>query len=181
MKHATTLNTNTLVDENVALIEQGVELISTIDGAVYRRNMHDLFTSGVGKHFRHVLDFYDRLTSGYRIVVDYDERRRDERVETDPQYAVERARSACAALRHMAEAAHDDESLGVRVRVEVRDREGRPIETDSTLDRELDVLAAHTIHHYALIAQLLRIQGIEVDHSFGVAPSTRRFLAAQST
>ena len=180
MKYATTSNIYALVDENIALIEQGVELISTIDGAVYRRNDHDLFTSGVGKHFRHVLDFYDRFTGGYRTIVDYDERRRDERIETDPQYAAERARSVCDALRRMAEATGDDESRGVRVRVEIRDRDGSPIETDSTLDRELDVLAAHTIHHYALIAQLLRIQGVEVVHSFGVAPSTLRFLAEQS-
>jgi len=44
--------------------------------------------------------------------------------------------------------------------------------------RELQFLFSHTIHHYALIANLLVMQGVEIgrDHSgFGVAPSTLEY------
>jgi hypothetical protein len=39
--------------------------------------------------------------------------------------------------------------------------------------RELGMLLSHTVHHYALIAMLLRARGIEPPADFGVAPSTR--------
>jgi hypothetical protein len=42
----------------------------------------------------------------------------------------------------------------------------------SSAGRELQVLASHTTHHYALIALLLQARGIEVEPGFGVAPST---------
>jgi hypothetical protein len=42
----------------------------------------------------------------------------------------------------------------------------------STLARELRALASHTIHHYALVAVVLRLRGVAVPAHFGVAPST---------
>lgn len=44
----------------------------------------------------------------------------------------------------------------------------------STLERELQFLASHTVHHYALIALTLRAQGVTVGTDFGMAPSTLR-------
>ena len=46
--------------------------------------------------------------------------------------------------------------------------------SQSTIRRELQYLQAHTVHHYALIAFILRLQGREPAASFGVAPSTLR-------
>ena len=45
---------------------------------------------------------------------------------------------------------------------------------ESTLERELYVLVSHTIHHYALVAVLLRTLGVDPGPEFGVAPSTLR-------
>jgi len=53
------------------------------------------------------------------------------------------------------------------------DDDGSPW-SESTVKRELQYLQAHTIHHYALIALILRIQGITPHDEFGVAPSTLR-------
>ncbi len=164
-----------LVEENAGLLEQGAQLIESIGPDTYRRNSHEFFTSGVGKHFRHVLDFYDRLIEGFGTIVDYESRKRDQQVESDPVYAVETARRHATALEKLASGSDDDPPAAVRL--EVLDADGSGIETRSTIARELAALASHTIHHYAIIAMLLRVQGIEVDHSFGVAPSTIRFLA----
>ena len=161
-----------LVNENVGLLEQGITLMQTLDPDVYRRNTHTYFTSGVGKHFRHILDFYDRLVAGSESVVDYESRKRDERIETDPDYAIDVARRHAGALGQ-----YVDADAGATVRLEVLDADGSGIVTPSSVARELAVLASHTVHHYAIIAMLLRVQDIEVDHSFGVAPSTLRYLA----
>ncbi len=45
----------------------------------------------------------------------------------------------------------------------------------SSITRELDFLLSHTIHHYAIIAVLCRLQNVEVEPDFGVAPSTLRY------
>jgi hypothetical protein len=42
----------------------------------------------------------------------------------------------------------------------------------SSAERELQFLLSHTVHHYALIALMLRTQGYEPGAEFGVAPST---------
>jgi len=42
----------------------------------------------------------------------------------------------------------------------------------SSLCRELMFLVSHTQHHNAMIAAMLRLSGLDVDDSFGVAQST---------
>jgi hypothetical protein len=175
-----------LVAENTGLLEQGVDLIESLDPEVYTCNAHASFTSGVGRHFRHILDFYDRLLAGLDSVVDYEARKRDVRVETDVQYAVGVARRQIEALTAISSASADSNGgepsaeSETRVRLEVLDDAGSGIVTRSTIARELAALASHTVHHYAIIAMVLRVQGVEVDHAFGVAPSTLRHLAGKS-
>lgn len=164
-----------LVEENIGLIDQGVDLVVSLDPDVYRRNAHEHFTSGVGRHFRHVLDFYERMLMGRGSVVDYESRRRDERIEVDPDYATRAARTICGALGEI------DASSPVRIRTECRDGDGISVEADSTVERELAMLASHTIHHYAIIALILRIQDVSVPEEFGVAPSTLRYVASRES
>ena len=45
----------------------------------------------------------------------------------------------------------------------------------SSVERELQFLRSHTVHHFALIAVILRLSGVEPDEQFGVAPSTLRY------
>jgi len=164
-----------LVDENIGLIGQGVDLIASLHPDVYRRNEHAHFSSGVGRHFRHVLDFYERMLMGRDSVIDYESRHRDERIELDPDYATRIARTICGALGEI------DAPSPVRVRTECRDGDGIAVEADSTVERELAMLASHTIHHYAIIALILRIQDASVPEEFGVAPSTLRYLASRES
>ena len=44
--------------------------------------------------------------------------------------------------------------------------------TESSLGRELQFLQGHSVHHYALMAAMMRFSGEPVDDHFGVAPST---------
>lgn len=178
-----------LVEENIGLLRQGIDLVEQLRPETYANNTHQYFRSGVGKHFRHVLDFYDRFFSGFEDTIDYESRRRDSRIESDLPYAVSVARTHCERLRAIPGGTRDGAQLeesasrgsGVLVRNEVLDADGAGIICNSTIERELAVLASHTVHHYAIIAMLLRVQDVEVDHSFGVAPSTLRFLAAKTT
>jgi hypothetical protein len=46
--------------------------------------------------------------------------------------------------------------------------------SQSSVTRELQALLSHTVHHYALIALMLQLNGFEVPEELGVAPSTLR-------
>jgi uncharacterized damage-inducible protein DinB len=46
--------------------------------------------------------------------------------------------------------------------------------TQSSLGRELAFVLNHTVHHQALLAVLLAVQGRRVPVGFGYAPSTPR-------
>jgi len=49
----------------------------------------------------------------------------------------------------------------------------------TSIKRELAFLLSHTIHHYAIVAIICRLQGLSVEDDFGIAPSTLRHRAAQ--
>jgi hypothetical protein len=153
----------TIVARNFDLLRQGGTLTEQLEDDIYTWTSLLLPQSTVGAHLRHALDVYKCiLTSGDRI--DYESRPRDPRVETDRAFAVGEIRGVMQSLWRLVE----DRPVFVRM-------EAEPAWAASTLMRELDAAANHTIHHYALIGVLLRANGIEPPENFGVSPSTIRF------
>ena len=163
-----------LVQDNVRTLEQGIHLLEGLDDAVYARPEPRLASSGIGSHVRHCVDFYERLLAGIAAGrVDYDARERDERLETDRGHSLGRLRSLVTRLRELA-SVEGEHPLHVRMDSAADADEDVPW-TASSLDRELQSLISHTVHHYALIAMVLRIGGRETATDFGVAPSTLRY------
>lgn len=160
-----------LIQENISLLQQGIDLIGSLPDGVYAKNDGEYFQSGVGRHFRHVLDFYGQFLSGDDGWINYDSRERELRVETDPGYAADHAGATIMAL----EALNPGGVSTVQVRVDTGTADEQGVITRSTLERELAHLASHTIHHYAIIRLLLSTLGVAVDEAFGIAPSTLRY------
>lgn len=160
-----------LCEPNVIALEQGLSILGRLDAERYRAAPIGLAPSGVGRHLRHVYDYYQcflhGLDSGH---LDYDRRERDERFERDPAYAAERLRELIERLGRLPGDLHD-RALQVRMDVEPEALASARW-CRSTIGRELRFLASHTIHHFALIDLLLRAQGFECGAGFGVAPST---------
>jgi hypothetical protein len=68
----------------------------------------------------------------------------------------------------------DQAGRQLQVRAEQASSE-TPRWSDSSAGRELQFLISHTVHHYAVVAILLRLQGCDAaaeNPDFGVAPST---------
>ena len=59
-------------------------------------------------------------------------------------------------------------------------RRQEPDWSGSTVQRELQFLVSHTVHHCALIKQILRQHGFEAGMEFGLAPSTKGHLQRQA-
>lgn len=151
-----------------ALLDQAIDLLDAIDDRAYDSTT-PLFPGGtVGKHVRHCLDVSDAVFSGLREgTIDYARRRRDPGTETRRETARARLVEAREAL--LALTADDLDRL-VRVRAEV---EGAPdLWFSSSVGREASYLVSHTVHHFALVAGILRAIGIEPPRELGVAPST---------
>jgi len=172
-----------IVDERAAArsiryLEQGVELIRCLDEGLYADCPNSPFPGGVGAQLRHCIDFYDCLLTGLAAgQVDYTQRRRDPRLETDRDLAERKIDALILALSKLAREEAERELL---VRTEVSTSSAGEW-TRSTVRRELEFLVSHTIHHYALIVVLLDAHGFEIPQElegFGVAPSTLRHWSA---
>ena len=162
--------------ENIFFLRQGIELIRRLDDDRYTACPGVPFRGGVGSQFRHCIDFYNSLLNGLTPGrVDYSARERDPRIETERDHA-ERCTEKLIDRLTALEASQMTIPLEIKSDVPVMARESSPW-SGSTLHRELQFLLSHTIHHYALIASLLKQQGFDLGErfdGFGVARSTLR-------
>ena len=160
--------------DNVVILHQQINLLQDLDDATYRCDVTAMMMSSVGAHVRHNLDHYQRFFVGLDTgTVDYDARERQKVLETDRQAALATTQNTCERL---AELTAIQSATNLRVCC-YRDRGIE--QTTSSVIRELDFLLSHTVHHYAIIAVLCRLQNVAVAQDFGVAPSTLRYRAAQ--
>ena len=167
-----------LIEDNVRLLEQGLVLLEELDQSQYGKPEPSVSLSGPGSHFRHLIDFYDRFLEGVEGErIDYDLRRRDPAIESNPAAARAKLGAVIRELRAL-----EDKPLPRALAVKA-DAEGVAPEqapwAGSTVERELQVLMSHTVHHYALIAVSLRMNGLDPGAEFGVAPSTLRYWMEQ--
>ena len=172
-----------LVERNRRILEQGRRLIGTLSVETWRARVPELTEGSAGMHFRHLLEFYRCFLAGAQeegaFTVDYDARQRDIRLEQEPDYAAETIEQICSSLERAAvnavqgDARGDAKPPGLRTSAWPLANPEATVPT--TVARELCYLLDHAIHHYAVIAVVLRAQGVRVEREFGVAPSTLRY------
>jgi uncharacterized damage-inducible protein DinB len=159
------------VEGNVEVLHQAVAMLRQVDDQTYAGT--DLLSgrSAVGAHFRHVLDHYHSFLAGLEEGrVDYDARERNTPLERDRALAIATVLGYIADIgRLLPELA--DRPLRVNLR-SVAAADGAPDWSSSTVKRELQFLVSHTVHHFALIKELLRQAGVNAADDVGVAPST---------
>lgn len=162
--------------ESIRLLEEGRELLQGLADGIYVAEP-PIGLGTVGGHVRHCLDFYRCFLRGLGDGrVDYDARGRDGNVERSRELAMAGLDEVIAGLERVSSEVEDRRLAAVRGSLALGDADA------STVGRELQFLASHTVHHYALIGALLRVQGVDPGAEFGVAPSTlehRRQLATR--
>lgn len=168
-----------ILEQNLHFLRQGLELLDAVDAETYAAT--ESGRASIGAHLRHCIDFYNCFLHGLETGrVDYDARCRDAAVETDRRAA---ARVLAEIVDRMAALGPAD--FGRVLEVKADTPEGAPFAwSRSSLARELQFLTSHTVHHFALIALLMRQRGHDPGDEFGVAPSTlayRRTLEHRNT
>jgi len=160
-----------LTGDSIALLGQADALLERIDGSLLRATAPGFESGSVGAQLRHVLDSYgcflSGLTDGH---IDYENRARDLAVESEIDACRARVTDVRARLGRVPD---DAGSRPVRVLCDTDGCAGAPgVASDSTVRRELQFLMSHVIHHFALIAVILRLHDFDPGPTFGVAPST---------
>lgn len=155
-----------LIAFNIAVIAQAQALVEAY------RSRAGAFGAHVGPHLRHVIEHYESLLQREPgALVDYDHRARDREVEQLPERAAERLAGIVALLQALnARPANEAVSVGLAIGTRGENFYLSP----STLARELNFVASHAIHHYAIIKPVVAAAGIAIPGEFGKAPETIR-------
>jgi uncharacterized damage-inducible protein DinB len=159
------------VEGNLIVLKQAVDVLTRLDDETYAAWSPSPGGSPVGVHFRHVFDHYQAFLTGLATgEIDYDARERRGPLERDRQLAVATALGFETDLSRLP-ANLADRPIRITLRSVAGDDTG-PDWSQSSLRRELQFLVSHSVHHYALIRELLRQSGFDAGEGFGVAPST---------
>jgi hypothetical protein len=166
-----------LIEANVAYLSQALEMLRTLTDQRYVQLCPALPGQRVSSHLRHVIEFYESFLNGlneYRV--DYDARQRDRPLESNREIAIQRIRDLIDRLSYDPRL-HGDWVIWVRAEgaTQANLRDGFLV---SSVGRELQCLASHTVHHFALIGYLLKLMGEEAPEDFGIAPSTLAYRAS---
>jgi hypothetical protein len=152
-----------LIEYTHQILDQLLDFVSQHEGV-----SAPTYAGPGGSHLRHIIEHYETLTQGGDCL-DYDNRARDQALETTASLARERLHHIKAKMDQVL--AYDLDRL-----VQVKGMDGllgeHQYQVRSTVARELIFLASHAIHHCAILRPYCVSNNIKVGSFFGVAPST---------
>jgi hypothetical protein len=148
------------------------KIIDQLTDSEYSKPSSVLFNASIGQHVRHVIELYSCLFNGYDTgIVNYENRKRDERIETDKNFAVE--------LMQMIFRNIDKTNKNLLLHSCYDEVSDESIMVETNYYRELIYNLEHTVHHMALIRVGIRdVSGINIPADFGVATSTVKYRKA---
>ncbi|MBK9686354.1 MAG: DinB family protein [Saprospiraceae bacterium] len=150
-----------------AILGQLKTMISGLKPGMYNQALEVLNGATIGKHIRHIHDFYKAVVQGAADgIIDYNRRDRDEAIENSPELAIQQFELWLSML----ETLDTDNEVLVCASIGYG---ATPAMIKSSLEREMMYAYDHAIHHLALIKigfDSAHDQRLPAD--FGVAPST---------
>lgn len=165
---------NHLLHSAVFTISQLKELLPALTKERYIASLPVFSGSTVGMHVRHIIEFYQCLLQGIvKAEVDYDARKRDLQLESDPAFAI----SSCERLISDLPCIQENPSLTL---LTTQDLHMNKYAVQSCFHRELTYVIEHTIHHFAIIKMgcSIAFPDIIFPADFGVAFSTIKHKAS---
>lgn len=125
--------------------------------------------STIGAHMRHIIEHYEELFAGLdHGIINYEARKRDADLEKDPAIALIRIEGIRGKIDRL-------DKLMLKRPITLKEsicETCDQIEHVSSISRELSFLNLHTVHHLAIIREILRSFDVQLDENFGVAPAT---------
>lgn len=153
-------------------LEEIKMLLTQLAKEQYVHNSNMLSGATIGQHVRHILEFYQSVLDGLDTKsINYDNRKRDLLIETDKDFAIQIIESINTNL------AKDILDEPYVLEGNFCAEEGKQMQIQTTLYRELAYCLEHSIHHQALIkVGLFELNSLSfIDETFGLAPATIRY------
>jgi len=151
------------------VFEQLSESLRQISNDEYKMPSESLSNSTIGQHVRHIIELFLCLQQGYQTgVVNYEKRKRDYRIETDKDFAMDL----------MLDVFNNLEQPNKELILEAEDycEDVQTVSVPSNYFRELAYNLEHTIHHMALIrVGVNEVASVQLPDEFGVAYSTIKY------
>jgi uncharacterized damage-inducible protein DinB len=158
-----------LKSANTDILSQLTHVISQLNNADYARPLDVLSGNSIGRHIRHILEFYQLLVDSTRTGrLNYDRRERDLQLEADASQALGRINVLDQSIQQL------DLHQPLHLEADLSVAGGRSIQIPSSFARELLYNLEHAIHHMALVQVAVRdsFPEIKLPPHFGVAYST---------
>jgi len=155
------------------IVNQLITLCEDLTLDQYSASLNLLMNNSIGKHIRHIAEFYDLLKISYRenSVLSYDKRYHCDKIETDNILAVDRLKNILNWFNKI------DNDVILKLNVSCKQTQEEGFEINTSLERELEYNVEHAIHHMAIIRIAIEWEftDVKLDRHFGVAFSTIRF------
>jgi hypothetical protein len=145
-------------------------LLKQLDKESYSRPLPILSNNTIGKHYRHVIEFFECMIQGLKTdIVDYDNRVRNLLLETDPIYTNARMEELSVFINNI------EENQALQLNFSYGD--GAVTTINTLLYREMAYNIEHAIHHMAIIkiAVEQELPHLTLLPNFGVAYSTLQY------
>lgn len=149
-------------------LKKSLILLEDLPESLYIDESIGPFYSSIGGHVRHILDFYTSIFNGLNnYLIDLTDRERNIIIENDINIARKEIEKVLSKL-------NDFEKYQLDEKYELIDDLGQgKISIPTNLYAVLVQANSHTIHHYAIISQLLFSFEVTIeDKSFGYNPTT---------
>jgi len=149
-------------------LEKSLVLLENLPESIYIDDSVGPFYSSIGGHIRHILDFYFSIFKGLNnYLIDLTDRERSTAIETDVYFAKTEIKKVLAELE-----SYSEYDLGEKYEL-IDDLGQGKISIPTNLFAAFTQANSHTIHHYAIISQLLFAFEIVIkDKTFGYNPTT---------
>ncbi len=154
------------------ILSQILDLTQQLSDAEYTSELDLLNGNTIGKHIRHIIEFFDLLVSGsYEGIINYDKREHAQLFEEDTQEAISKIKELMDKIDQM------NFEREVYLEVSYSKTDDDSVKIKSSLERELAYNIEHAIHHMAIIKIAIQtiFPKIKVFENFGVAYSTVRY------
>lgn len=132
-----------IVSSSITHLNQLKQVLQQLSDAQYTDTIDLLGGSSVGKHTRHVVEFFSCLINGLPTKsINYDTRERNLDLETSREFALEKIETITSKIKEI------DSDVRLWLAFEYGEDAGV---VDSSLYRELVYNIEHTVHHLAII------------------------------
>ena len=145
------------------------ESIQQLSDEQYKQPSNILFNATIGQHVRHIIELFICLNQGYETgLVNYEKRKRDYRIETERELAIE--------LLHSIYTSINKPDKNIMLEVSYDEHSNDTIVIHTNYYREIAYNLEHTVHHMALVrVGINEVSSIELPAGYGVASSTIKY------